>query len=171
MGGYFMPVVRCRSAELSTAVVFDFRFGLNPREGRFADASKTKPDENSCARTSHVQLPRDHASSSKAKTYPLCSHALGPHTMEGEGSTQHEKRFKVRTPPIPFNYGAESWKTASVISSDIEACPSPVRTYTVRVRPRYRGGDLIMSDLFSRLNISSRMTNHIFSRPSGIGGS
>jgi hypothetical protein len=26
---------------------------------------------------------------------------LGRHTMEGEGNTHREKRFKVRTPPIP----------------------------------------------------------------------
>lgn len=76
--------------------------------------------------------------------------ALGQHTMEGEGNTQREKRFKVRTSVTPSHTELSLWKTASVISSDIKACPSPVRTYTVRVRPRYRGGYLIISDLFSR---------------------
>jgi len=70
--------------------------------------------------------------------------------MEGEGNTQREKRFKVCTPPTLSHTELSLGKTASVLSSDIKACPSTVRTYTVRVRPQYRGGDLITSDLFSR---------------------
>lgn len=53
--------------------------------------------------------------------------------MEGKGTFQREKRFKVRTLPLLYPAGADSWKTASVISSDIETCPSPIRTYSIRV--------------------------------------
>jgi hypothetical protein len=66
--------------------------------------------------------------------------------MEEEGSTRREKRFKVRAHLTPSHYRAKSWKIASVISSDVKACPPPVRTYPVRVRPRYRGGVLTIYD-------------------------